>query len=128
MAALADREVPAFTTPVQPQRRKEALRMRTTQDARSIADVVVNRLGLNHNGMDLLRYYPGRGPSNSAILIQLALAAQNKVMGIATGERENASSEQFQAALDATPSIQDALTGLIKSKIEAKNGTDQVDA
>jgi hypothetical protein len=96
--------------------------MRATQDARSIADVVVNRLSLTHNGMDLLRYYPGRGPSNSAILIQLALAAQNKAMGIAAGERENASLEQFQAALDATPSIQDGLTGLIKSKNEAKNG------
>jgi DNA repair protein RadD len=124
MAALAERQVPAHTTPVQPQRRKEALRMRVQQDARSIADVIVNRLHLTHNGMDLVRHYPGRAPSNSGILIQLALAAQNKVMGIATGERENASLEQFQAALDATASIQDGLTGLIKSKIEAKNGQD----
>jgi DNA repair protein RadD len=63
-------ELPAYEAPIQPQRRREALRQKLYQEGRSIADVVVNRLGLSHGGGDLRRHFPGRGTTNSAILIR----------------------------------------------------------
>ena len=65
----AEREVPSFDPLIQPQRRKEALKRRVYQDGRSIADTVANRLKLRHGARDLMRYFPGRGDTNIAILI-----------------------------------------------------------
>jgi len=120
LSAVAQQETSTFSAPVQPQRRKEALRMRAARDARSIADVVINRLELRHAGRDLIAKYPGRGPHNAAILITLAQRAQNEVMGVGTGERENASIEQFEAALEASADIADRLTSAVKGKLGRK--------
>ena len=125
MASQAEREVSAFNPPIQPQRRKEALRKRTYQDARSIADTVTNRLELKHGGRDLVRHFPGRGPMNTAILITLALGYQNKVMEVASGDRDNASADQFEKALEATPDIADALTAAVRGKLRPINEKDE---
>lgn len=117
MAARGEREIQATPRPVQPQRRREALKPRVAQEARSIADTVANRLGLKHAGRDLLRHFPGRGQNNAAILITLANGAQNKIMGIEAGDRENASTEQLEKALEASADIVDSLTGSVKSKL-----------
>jgi DNA repair protein RadD len=117
LSAAQKQEVPAFSAPVQPQRRKEGLRKRIAQDARSIADVVINRLDLRHGGHDLVAKYPGRGANNATILITLAQKAQNEVMGIASGEREAASIEQFESAIDACADIADRLTATTKAKL-----------
>lgn len=122
ISTSAQRELLPFTPPTQPQRKKEALRTRVYQDARSIADVVINRLGLKHPGRDLLRHYPGRGPSNAAILITLAQGVQNNRMGISAGERDNASIEQLQSALDASADIADQLTSMVRDVMGGKNG------
>jgi DNA repair protein RadD len=122
ISTSAQRELIPFAPPVQPQRKKEALRTRVYQDARSIADVVINRLGLKHPGRDLLKCYPGRGPSNAAILITLAQGVQNKRMGISAGERDDASIDQLQVALDASADIADQLTSIVRNTIEGKNG------
>jgi len=124
MTAAAAREVAPFQPPVQPQRQKEALRMRSTQEARAIADTVINRLGLKHGGKDLVRVLGPRGGStNIAILIPLALAAQNRRMGLDEGQRDTASIEQFQVALNAGPDIVDELTALVKGRTrDAKEG------
>jgi len=107
-----------YVGPVQPQRRKEALRIMIAQDARSIADTVINRLNLRHAGKDLVTKYPGRGPSNTAILIKLAFKAQNDIMKVGSGERDNASIEQFTIAHSASADIADRLTSAIKRKLE----------
>lgn len=117
MSVAQNREISAFSPPIQPQRKKEALRIRIAQDARSIADTVINRLGLQHGGRDLLRAYPGRGVSNSGILIVLAQKAQNEAMGVDSGGREGASIEQFEAGLKAAADIADRLTSTVKSKL-----------
>ncbi|MDQ6911263.1 MAG: DEAD/DEAH box helicase family protein [Verrucomicrobiota bacterium] len=116
-SALHREEAVPFAGPIQPQRRKEALRMRIAQEARSIADVVINRLGLKHEGHDLVRLYPGRGTSNATILIALAQKAQNELMGIASGEREAASIEQFETALEASAEMADKLTASTRAKL-----------
>ena len=116
-SAAQQQELTPFAPPVQPQRRKEALRVKATQDARSIADVVINRLDLKHAGKDLILKYPGRGPHNAAILITLAQKAQNEEMGVDSGQRDSASIEQFEAALLATPRITDRLTATVKTKL-----------
>jgi DNA repair protein RadD len=118
IAAQAEREVPATARLVQPQRRREALKTRVYQEARSIADTVVNRLKLNHVGRDLIGHYPGKGPSNASILIALALGLQNNKMGIEAGKRDDASIEQFEKALEASADIADSLTAAIRDKLE----------
>lgn len=115
--AAEHREIVPFAAPVQPQRRKEGLRVRVAQEARSIADVVINRLGLKHGGKDLVAKYPGRGPHNAAILIALAQKAQNEEMGLESGQRESASIEQFERAHAASANIADRLTAAVRGKL-----------
>lgn len=117
MAARGAREIQASPRPVQPQQRREALKPLVAQDARSIADVVANRLSIKHAGRDLIRHFPGRGQHNAAILVALASGAQNKVMEIESGDRNNASIEQLEKALEATPDITDSLTALVRQKL-----------
>jgi superfamily II DNA or RNA helicase len=123
MAAQAEREVAAFAPPIQPQRMKEALRTRAYQEARSIADTVVNRLGLKHGGRDLLRLFQGRGDTNIAILITLALGYQNKQLG---GKRDDASVSQLEAALAATADIADALTSAVRKRLKPSNEKNEI--
>lgn len=127
IAAQGDREIPATSRLVQPQRKREAMKPRVYQESRSIADTVLNRLELPHQGRDLIRYFPGKGPSNASILIALASGAQNKVMNVTSGERDNASIEQLEAALAASASIVDRLTIFIKQKMEGTNGETEID-
>lgn len=119
MAAQGERELPAFRPPTQPQRKKEALRKRVSQDARSIADTIINRLKLKHAGRDLLRHFPGRGDTNAAILISLASGLQNKEMELPSGNRSEASPAQLETALAATADIADSLTAAIRQKLIA---------
>jgi superfamily II DNA or RNA helicase len=118
MSARGERELQASPRPVQPQQRREALKPLVSQDARSIADVVANRLELKHTGRDLIRHFPGRGQHNAAILIALASGAQNKVMGVESGDRNNASTEQLEKALEATADITDSLTASVRAKLK----------
>ncbi len=121
LTAAAEREVAPFQAPVQPQRQKEALRIRAQQDARSIADTVLNRLDLRHGGRELIRVFGQRGGGNTnvSILIPMALGAQNKRMGVESGGgRDAASIEQFQAGLDAAADIVDELTALVRGKLK----------
>jgi superfamily II DNA or RNA helicase len=119
MAAQSEREVPAVPRLVQPQQRREALKTRVFQEARSIADTVINRLNLKHANRDLVRHYPGKGPSNASILIALASGAQNRVMDIASGNRNEGSIEQFEAAVNASADIADSLTAAIRQKMRS---------
>jgi DNA repair protein RadD len=126
MAEAAQRELPPYQAIAQPQRRKEALRLRLTPEARAIADTVINRLNLAHSGGDLLRAFSGRGQNNVTILTALASAAQNTAMGIMGGRRDDASEHQLQTAIDASADIVDSLSALVRSKLgekgEQKNG------
>lgn len=114
--ANKERTMPAFMPLVQPQMRREALRLRLVQEARSIADVVINRLELKHAGKNLIGRYPSKGDSNASILMALAAGYQNRKMGIESGERERASITQYEAALAASADIVDALTVEIRKK------------
>lgn len=125
IAASAEKEVPASNPLIQPQRRKEALRRRVTQDSRSIADTVANRLDLKHAARDLMRFFPGRGDTNSAILIALAAGFQNREMSLESGKRDEASVEQLEAALAATPDITDALTTMVREKVGTSNAKNE---
>ena len=117
VGAQAEREVPSFDPLIQPQRRKEALKRRVYQDSRSIADTVSNRLELRHSARDLLRYFPGRGDTNIAILITLASGFQNKEMELSGGKRHEASAAHFERALAAAADIADALTAAVREKM-----------
>ncbi len=117
MAAQAEIEVQATPLLVQPQRRREALRQRLPQEARSIAHTVASRLDLNLGGGDLIRHFPGRGTSNSSILVTLAAKMQNEKMGIQSKMRSEASLEQVEEAVAASADLADALTAFVRSKL-----------
>ena len=102
------------------------MKPRVYQESRSIADTVLNRLNLPHQGRDLIRYFPGKGPSNASILIALASGAQNKVMNVTSGERDTASIEQLEAALANSANIVDRLTTFIKQKMGGADGKTEI--
>jgi DNA repair protein RadD len=115
-AAQGETEVAVFNPIIQPQQQREALMSRMAQEARSIADTVINRFGFEHRGRELLRYFSG--DHNSTILIRLANAEQNRVMGIAGGARSSATIEQLQRAIDASPDIADKMSSFVREKIK----------
>lgn len=115
-AAQGEVSVAPFVAVVQPQNRREALKGRLMPEARAIADTVINRLGLQHRGRDLLRGFTG--DHNADVLIRMANAEQNKVMGIRSGERAEASTEQLESAINASADIADKLTSIIRGKID----------
>ena len=115
-AAQVEGQVAAFNPVIQPQERREALKGRLQQEARSIADTVLNRLGLQHRGRDLLRCFSGN--HNSEILIRLASAEQNSVMNLESGQRQSADSIQLENALNSSPDIADKLSSLVREKLK----------
>jgi DNA repair protein RadD len=122
-AAQAESQVAAFNPVIQPQERREALKGRLQQEARSIADTVMNRLSLQPRGRDLLRCFSGK--FNAEILIRLASAEQNKVMGVESGQRQSADISQLEGAINASPDIADKLSSLVREKL--KNGASKTD-
>ena len=114
-AAEAEGQIAAFHPIIQPQERREALKSRLQQEARSIADTVLNRIGLQHRGRDLLKAFSGS--FNAEIMIRLASAEQNKVMNVESGERQSAGIEQLQRAVAASPDIADKLSSLVREKL-----------
>lgn len=119
-AAENEAQVTAFNPVLQPQKRREALKGRLSQEARSIADTVINRLEISHQGRDLLKYFQGN--HNSEILIRLASSEQNNVMGVDTGQRASASAEQLERGVNASPDIVDKLSALVKGRMnDAEN-------
>jgi DNA repair protein RadD len=117
-AAQAGSEVAAFNPIIQPQQKREALKSRLQQEARSIADTVINRLGVQHRGRDLLRCFSGS--HNSEVLIRLASSEQNSVMGLESGQRLTADVQQLESAISASPDIADRLSSFVREKM--KNG------
>ena len=114
--AQTEGQVSAFNPVIQPQERREALRGRLQQETRSIADTVVNRMGLKHRGRDLLKSFSGN--HNSEILIRLASAEQNNVMGLPSGQRQLANIAQLESAINASPDIADKLSTLVREKLK----------
>jgi superfamily II DNA or RNA helicase len=123
-AAQVEERVAAFNPVIQPQERREALKGRLQQEARSVADTVLNRLGIQHRGRDLLRAFSGS--HNSEILIRLASAEQNTVMKLEPGQRQSADIPQLESAINASPDIADKLSSLVREKL--KNVTPKTDS
>ena len=119
MAAAASESIPASPMPVQPQKRREALRIKLGKESRSIADAVLNRLCLPHHGGQLKRLFPGAGPTNLIILIRLAEQRISAAVGEA---REAASIEQLEAGLAAVPNVVDQLQRLIAVRLGRGGG------
>ena len=115
-AAAAEGSVLAFNPVIQPQERREALKGRLQQEARSIADTVLNRLELPHRGRELRSCFSGN--FNAEVVIRLASAAQNQVMGLNSGQRQSADIDQLKRAVDASPDIADKLTSIVRGKLE----------
>ena len=121
--AEAEAKVTAFNPAIQPQMRREALKGRLSQESRSIADTVLNRIGIRHQGKELLRYFSGS--HNTEVLIRLASSEQNKIMEIEKGGRTSASADQLQTGISASADIVDKLSAVITGKI--KNAENEAD-
>ena len=123
LALAGPRQVPATELPVQPQRRREQVRARLAQDARSAADAVINRLKLKHAGRRLAPLFPGNDGADVVVVTRLVNGWLNKQMNLDTGEREQASVEQLERGLDRVPDAVDAITELVGEKLKgAKKG------
>jgi len=120
------RVIVASPLPVQPQKRREQLRVRLSQDSRSAADTALNRLSLKHAGKDLLRFYPGKGPNNLIIMIALVNGWLNKQMNLESGEREQASLEQLEIGISKVPDAVDAITNLVGTAIKDRKARGKV--
>lgn len=118
MMGQGDIKTPAYSSIVQPQRRREALKVRANQESQSIADTVLNRFRLPHRGREFLKHFHGSGAHNTEVLIRLANSRQNKVMGIESGDRASADVSQFEAAIQASPDIVDDLSSLLREKLK----------
>jgi DNA repair protein RadD len=116
LAMAGPRQVPAIELPVQPQRRREQLRTRLAQDARSGADAIINRLKLKHGGRKLARLFPGNDGPDVVVVTRLVNGWINKQIDLETGEREQASAEQLELGLERVPEAVDAITKLIAEK------------
>ncbi|HEY6644522.1 DEAD/DEAH box helicase [Povalibacter sp.] len=114
-AAQTESSVAAFNPVIQPQARREALKGRLQNEARAIADTVINRLNLDHRGRDLLRAFSGT--HNSEIVIRLASAEQNKVMNLESGQRQSADIAQLESAIAASADIADKISSLVREKL-----------
>ena len=115
-AAQAEGQIAPFNPIIQPQMRREALKSQLQQEARSIADTVLNRIGLQHGGRDLLKVFSGK--FNAEILIRLASAEQNRIMNVESGQRQSVGIEQLKRAVDASPDIADKLSSIVREKLE----------
>ena len=115
-AAQSEGQVAAFNPVIQPQKRREALKGRLQQEARSIADTVLNRMELQHRGRDLLKCFSGN--FNAEILIRMASAEQNNIMNLESGQRQSADIEKLEVAINASPDIADKLSSLVREKLE----------
>jgi len=111
-----ERQVAAMELPVQPQRRREQLRVRLAQDVRSGADAVMNRLNLHHNERQLARLFPGNDFPNVVVVTRLLNACINKAMNAATGEREQASIDQLEVGIESVVQEVDTVCKLISEK------------
>ena len=115
-SAQSEGQVTAFNPIIQPQERREALKGRLQQEARSIADTVLNRIGLQHRGRDLLKRFSGN--FNAEIMIRMASSEQNKVMKVESGQRQSASIDQLERAIGSSPDIADKLSSIVREKVE----------
>lgn len=115
-AVQSEGQLAAFTPIIQPQERREALKSRLQQEARSIADTVLNRIGLQHRGRDLLKRFAGN--FNAEIMIRLASSEQNRVMGLESGQRHSASIEQLERAISSSADIADKLSSIVRENPE----------
>ena len=114
--AQSEGQLAAFNPIIQPQERREALKSRLQQEARSIADTVLNRIGLQHHARDLLKRFSGN--FNAEIMIRLASSEQNRVMGLKSGQRHSASIEQLSRAINASPDIADKLSSIVRENLK----------
>jgi superfamily II DNA or RNA helicase len=120
LAMAGPRQVPALELPVQPQRRREQLRTRLAQDARSGADAVINRLKLKHGGRKLAPLFPGSDGPDVVVVISLVNGWINKQMDLGTGEREQASAEQLELGLERVPDAVDAIAKLVTLRLKER--------
>jgi len=120
-AAQAPQPVAAHEAFVQPQRRRDALLKRLAQEARSIADTVLNRLNLPFGGLKIgAAISTHAGKDNGVALIALAFSHQNRVMGVEGGGRDEATLEQIERAVQASADIVDRLHKFVSEKLAAK--------
>ncbi len=122
-ASQEESQVLPFNPIIQPQARRDALRLRLPQEARSVAYTVLSRLKLEPNARDFARF--SGGEHNSAFLVRLALDQQNKAMGLKSGARDSAHPDQLQKAIDESANIVDRLTALLREKL--KDGSSEAD-
>lgn len=110
------------TIPVQPQRRRQAVKSRLNERERSVANRVLSELSLSRAGRDLAKGLPQvKGAQNEQALYRLVKTAVNKYLGIAARSRGKLTSQQCERALERLDTIGDQVRDRARVALEAKN-------
>lgn len=110
--SLEPREIP-----VTPQRRRIEARRRLNERARSLANSIVNILGVSINGREVALAYPElRSVNNFAAVIQLVNIAVNEQLESESGTRREISLERLEDVFERIDEVGD----LVQSEIQVR--------
>ncbi len=99
--------------PIQPQRRRVQARKRLNERAKSVANRVLDDLGLKGSGREITKKQ-----ANRAEMIERMNKRVNKYLGIEKKERNKISTEQAESAFDALDKLGDELREEIRKEME----------
>ena len=98
--------------PVSPQRRRQSARKRLDERTRSVANRVLDDLGLSHRGHELLAVVGGRRCANNEVVVRLL----NKAVTDVTGSRASASADSLEEAFGQLDKLADTVRDDLQSK------------
>lgn len=109
--------------PVSPQRRRQAVRARLDERAKSVGARVLRDLGLAPAGRDVGQVVPSvRGRANRVAVIELLNRRINDFVGIDKGKRAEMTKEQAEKAFEALDRLGDEVRAEIGASRKNKGG------
>jgi len=125
-AAVRGREAAGMRTraatdpfPVSPQRRRQEARRRLSEEVKTAAKVLLNRLDLGVVGVEIPTRFGGSG-SNLTAAVQIMNKRLNDAMGWETGKREKLSTEEIELGIAALDNILKDVTRQVAAKVRKK--------
>lgn len=109
--------------PVSPQRRRQAVRARVDERAKSVAARVLKDLGMAPAGRDVGQAVVSvRGRANRVAVIELLNRRINEFVGIEKGQRAEMTKEQAEKAFEALDKLGDEVRAAIVAGSKKKGG------
>jgi DNA repair protein RadD len=114
---MADRKMDPQAMPVQPQRKRKAIRVRLRERTNAVAHRVLKQLGLSRAGWNLKARVKGVAGNNITIVTALLNRAVNAKLGVGKAERDKVAAPKLQEVYDTLDDIADGLLRELKGKM-----------